>query len=109
MWQINCFTRSYRSECRLCQCAKVATKKLDVFISVLLGDMQEIYSETDSDGTTSEEDEDETSNVEVEWCHGATFKNNRIMSTAQDIIYSISGGKKWIIKHIDLCFNSASE
>ena len=57
MWQINCFTRSYRSECRLCQCAKVATKKLDVFKSVLLGDMQEIYSETDSDGTTTEEDE----------------------------------------------------
>ena len=63
--------------------------------------MQEVYSEIDSDGTTTEEDEDDTSNVEVEWFHGATLKNTSFMSTAQDIAYSISGGKKWITKHIE--------
>src|SRR3984885_12305188 len=78
--------------------AKVVTNKLHIFLSVLLGDAQEPNSEVDN--TTTVEDNDNNLNAKVELSNDATMKNNRIVSIAQDIIHSVSRGKKWTPKLI---------
>lgn len=81
---------------------KVIPEKLNVFLHVLFSGQDGICDEADGCNTTIEEDDDEDPSLEVELCDIVGQKNNRMMSIAQDIVYSISGGKKWTPKHVGL-------
>ena len=86
------------------EAARLVPQNLNIFLRVLFGGQEAIADIADSYETTTEEDDedDEVADLEAELCDSGNLENNRITSIAQDIVYCVSGGKKWTPKHVGL-------
>ena len=79
-------------------------ESLHLFLSVLFGGQSifddDVNENQDSDKSCSTESEKEDDSELINYL--GNFKQMRVVSIAQDIVYGVSAGRKWTPKHIGL-------